>query len=145
MKAVLQRVSQARITVEDTLVSEIGNGLFVLLGAQKGDTDEQAAVLADKCVHLRIFEDEQDKFNLSIKDVGGEMLVASQFTLCADTSRGRRPSFAGAEEPEKARILYERFIQACQERGVSTKGGIFGERMVVCLDNRGPVTIIMEV
>jgi D-tyrosyl-tRNA(Tyr) deacylase len=145
MKAVLQRVSQARITIDDTLVSEIGNGLFVLFGAQKGDTDDKVALLADKCVHLRIFEDAQDKFNLSVKDVKGEILVASQFTLLADTSRGRRPSFIGAEEPQKAKILYERFIQACQGRGVSTKGGIFGERMVISLDNRGPVTIIMEV
>lgn len=145
MKAVLQRVSIARITVGERIVNEIGNGLFILFGAQKGDTDEKAALLAEKCVCLRIFEDAQEKFNLSVKDINGEILVASQFTLLADTSRGRRPSFVDAEEPLKAKALYEHFMKACREQGIPTKGGIFGERMVISLDNRGPVTIIMEV
>jgi len=145
MKTVLQRVSLARITIQEKVVAEIGNGLFILFGAQRGDTKEKVSVLAEKCVGLRIFEDEQDKFNVSVKDAGGEILVASQFTLLADTSRGRRPSFTDAEEPEKARVFYEQFIKSCQGLGVSTKGGIFGERMVISLENRGPVTIIMEV
>jgi D-tyrosyl-tRNA(Tyr) deacylase len=145
LKAVLQRVSKARITVKEKLVSEIGNGLFILFGAKRGDTKDQVDLLADKCVHLRIFEDAQDKFNLSVKDVGGSILVASQFTLLADTLRGRRPSFTDAEIPGKAQVLYEYFIKACQKHDVPTRGGIFGERMSIALENRGPVTIIMEV
>lgn len=145
MKAILQRVSRAHITVKDALVSEIGNGLFILFGAQKGDREEQTKTLADKCVHMRIFEDDSGKFNLSVKDIEGEILVASQFTLLADTSRGRRPSFTNAATPDKAEHLYEQFMKSCRDLGVSTKGGMFGERMVISLDNQGPVTIIMEV
>lgn len=144
MKAVIQRVSKAHIKVKDELVSEIGNGLMILVGIKKGDTEDQAQELAEKCANLRIFEDDSGKFNLSIKDVRGEALVASQFTLLADTSRGRRPSFIDAEEPEKAKRLYEFFISALNNMGVPTKSGIFAEQMLVSLENRGPVTIIME-
>ena len=145
MKVVLQRVSHARIRVDEKVISEIGNGLFILFGAQKGDTEAKVNTLADKCVGLRIFEDDEEKFNLSVKDVAGEILVASQFTLLADTSRGRRPSFIQAEEPGRAEVLYHHFIAACQNQGVPTRGGVFGERMLISLDNRGPVTIVMEV
>ncbi len=144
MKAVIQRVSRANVTVKDTLISEIKNGLLILVGIKKGDQEKQARDLAQKCAALRIFEDKQGKFNLSLKDVKGEALVISQFTLLADASRGRRPSFTDAEEPEKAKRLYELFISILRNSGVPTSGGLFGERMLVTLENRGPVTIIME-
>ena len=144
MKAVIQRVSKAGVTVKDKLVSEIGNGLVILLGIKKGDKEKHAKELAEKCVNLRIFEDNNGKFNLSIKDVNGSVLVVSQFTLLADTSHGRRPSFTEAEGPEEAKKLYEYFISTLNSLGISTKGGVFGEQMLVSLENRGPVTIIME-
>lgn len=144
MKAVVQRVNKARIEVKGRLVSEIGNGLMILLGVAKGDTEEQTKALAEKCARIRIFEDQNGKFNLSLLDIKGEALVASQFTLLADTSRGRRPSFVNAEAPERAEKLYELFITLLNKSGVPTKGGIFGERMNITLENRGPVTIILE-
>jgi|UniRef100_A0A7V3VUC6 D-tyrosyl-tRNA(Tyr) deacylase len=144
MKAVLQRVKRAEVKVKGEKISEIGEGLLILLGVKKGDNEENAKELADTCAHLRIFEDENGKFNLSVKDVKGEALVVSQFTLLADTSRGRRPSFTDAEEPERAKRLYEFFIEQLKNLGVETKSGIFGERMLVSLDNNGPVTIILE-
>lgn len=144
MKAVVQRVSRSKVTVDGKSVSEIGNGLMILLGIKKGDTEEQARTLAEKCINLRIFEDSSGKFNLSVKDVHGEALVISQFTLLADISRGRRPSFTDAEEPAAAKRLYEIFISILNSLGIPTRGGVFGERMLVSLDNRGPVTIIME-
>uniref|UniRef100_A0A7C4XL70 D-aminoacyl-tRNA deacylase n=1 Tax=candidate division WOR-3 bacterium TaxID=2052148 RepID=A0A7C4XL70_UNCW3 len=144
MKAVLQRVRRAEVRVKDKKISEIGEGLLILLGVKRGDTEEQARKLADECVNLRIFEDENGKFNRSLKDIKGEALVVSQFTLLADTSRGRRPSFSDAEEPERAKALYEIFIDALKSFGISTKSGIFGERMLVSLENNGPVTIILK-
>ncbi|HEC79599.1 MAG TPA: D-tyrosyl-tRNA(Tyr) deacylase [candidate division WOR-3 bacterium] len=144
MKAVVQRVNKARIEVKGRLVSEIGNGLMILLGVAKGDTEGQTKALAEKCARIRIFEDQNGKFNLSLLDIKGEALVASQFTLLADTSRGRRPSFVNAEAPERAEKLYELFITLLNKSGVPTKGGIFGERMNITLENRGPVTIILE-
>ncbi len=144
MKVVVQRVAKARVAVQDKLLSEIGNGMVILLGIKKGDTEHQARKLAERCSHVRIFEDSGGKFNLSIKDIQGEALVVSQFTLLADTSRGRRPSFTDAEDPHVAEPIYECFISALNAFGVPTKSGRFGERMVVSLDNRGPVTIIME-
>jgi D-tyrosyl-tRNA(Tyr) deacylase len=144
MKVVVQRVSKAKITVDDTTVSEIGNGLMILLGIARGDSAEKADILAKKCSNLRIFEDEHGRFNLSVKDVEGEALVASQFTLLADTARGRRPSFINAEEPEKALRLYEYFVDQLTSCGVPSKKGIFGKKMLVSIDNNGPVTIIME-
>lgn len=144
MKAVLQRVTHAHITVKNELISEIGNGFMILLGVKKGDDRAKVRALVEKCAHLRVFEDENGKFNLSVKDIKGEALVASQFTLCADTSRGRRPSFTDAEEPHKAKQLYEEFIAGMNDQGVPTKSGIFGERMAISLENNGPVTIILE-
>lgn len=145
MKAIIQRVSRARIEVEDRVISEIGSGLMILLGIRKGDTQTNAQELATKCVNLRIFDDKTGKFNLSLKDVKGAALVASQFTLLADTSRGRRPSFAEAEEPDKAKKLYEAFVSTLNSLGIPTQTGVFGKRMDVSLNNNGPVTIIMEV
>ncbi|MEO0123576.1 MAG: D-aminoacyl-tRNA deacylase [candidate division WOR-3 bacterium] len=145
MKAVLQRVKKAEVIIEDKIISKIGEGLLILLGVKKGDTEKQADDLAQTCVNLRIFEDNNGKFNLSLKDINGEALVVSQFTLLADTSRGRRPSFTNAEEPERAKRLYEFFIEKLRNNGISTKSGVFGERMLVSLENNGPVTIILEV
>jgi D-tyrosyl-tRNA(Tyr) deacylase len=144
MKAILQRVSSAKVVVNAKTVSEIGNGLLILLGIAKGDTDASAKTVAQKCALLRIFDDEQGKFNLSVIDVSGEALVVSQFTLLADTSTGRRPSFGSAENPERAKVLYNCFIHELESIGVPTKSGIFGERMLVTLENRGPVTIQLE-
>jgi D-tyrosyl-tRNA(Tyr) deacylase len=145
LKAVIQRVSKAKIEVANNIVAEIGNGLMILLGVRKGDTLSNARELAEKCANLRIFEDTEGKFNLSLIDIKGSALVASQFTLLADTSRGRRPSFTDAEEPKRAEELYENFIESLNGIGILTRTGIFGERMNISLDNDGPVTIIMEV
>ncbi len=144
MKVVIQRVDQAKVQVKEKLISEINRGFVILLGVKRGDNDEKARKLAERCANLRVFEDNTGKFNLSIKDIKGEALVVSQFTLLADTSQGRRPSFSDAEEPGKASELYKIFIAALDESGIPTKGGVFGERMLVSLDNNGPVTIIME-
>ena len=110
----------------------------------KGDTLNQVERLAQRCVNLRVFEDSEGKFNLSLKDVGGEALVVSQFTLLADTSHGRRPSFTDAEIPEQSKILYDAFVQHMMGYGIPTKAGVFGEHMRVSLDNDGPVTVILE-
>ncbi|MDY6866327.1 MAG: D-aminoacyl-tRNA deacylase [Chloroflexota bacterium] len=144
MKVVLQRVSQASVSVDRELVSEIGEGLLILLGIAPEDNRKVAEKLADKVAHLRIFEDDEDKMNLSLLDVNGEALVVSQFTLYADTSRGRRPSFVGAAQPEVAEPLVEAFAQILADRGVPTQIGVFGARMAVSLENNGPVTIVME-
>jgi D-tyrosyl-tRNA(Tyr) deacylase len=145
MKAVLQRVNKASVTVDDSVVAEIQKGLLVLLGVKRGDTDEKVKELADRCANLRIFEDDRGKFNLSLLDTKGEALVVSQFTLLADTAKGRRPSFSSAEQPERAEKLYESFIGCLRELGIPVKGGVFGARMLVSLDNNGPVTLILEV
>ncbi len=144
MKAVLQRVKRAEVRVKEEIIAQIGEGLLILLGIRRGDTEGQARDLARTCTNLRIFEDSQGKFNLSLKDTGGEALVVSQFTLLADTTHGRRPSFTDAEGPERARVLYEYFIKELKEQGIQTKSGVFGERMLVSLENNGPVTIILE-
>ena len=144
MIAVIQRVAKANVTIRGKIISEIEKGLVILLGIKKGDSEEKTERLAQRCVHLRIFEDSSSKFNLSLKDVGGEALVVSQFTLLADTSRGRRPSFTDAEEPQQSNKLYESFIRSIEEQGIKTQTGVFGERMLVSLENNGPVTIILE-
>lgn len=144
MMAVVQRVTQSEVSVDDSVISRIGNGLLILLGVRKGDTEEHVKKLADRCIHMRIFEDKNNKFNLSVKDVNGEVLVVPQFTLLADTSHGRRPSFTDAEEPNKAKKLYECFVNTLNTMGIPAQGGRFGECMLVSLHNRGPVTIIME-
>ncbi|MBP9005079.1 MAG: D-tyrosyl-tRNA(Tyr) deacylase [Candidatus Marinimicrobia bacterium] len=144
MIAVIQRVSQAYVTVENKIVGRIGPGLVILLGVFQNDGDADAAFLADKIAGLRIFGDEQQKMNLSIKDVGGAALVISQFTLCGDWRKGRRPSFISAADPETGRRLYEKFIADLKIAGVPTEQGIFGAMMAVSLVNDGPVTFVLD-
>ncbi|MFQ5722609.1 MAG: D-aminoacyl-tRNA deacylase [Candidatus Aminicenantales bacterium] len=144
MKVVLQRVKEAKVTVEDKVVGQIQKGMVLLVGAKIGDTEEDAKYLADKCVNLRIFEDQDLKMNLSAKDVGAEVLVVSQFTLYADTKKGRRPSFTGALEPTLAEKLYLKFIDEIKAKGLKTETGIFGAKMLVQIFNWGPVTFILD-
>ena len=144
MKAVLQRVRRASVKVAGEEVSRIGSGLLVLLGVREGDDEASAAWLAGKIVGLRIFADEEGRFDRSLKDVAGEMLVVSQFTLFADTRKGRRPSFTDAARGESARGLYERFVDEVRSLGVETKTGVFGAAMEVSLVNDGPVTVILD-
>ena len=144
MIAVIQRVSQAHVTVEGKIVSRIGQGLVILLGVFQNDGDADAAFLADKIAGLRIFGDEHQKMNLSIKDVGGAALVISQFTLCGDWRKGRRPSFISAADPQTGRRLYEKFIAELKIAGVPTEQGVFGAMMAVNLVNDGPVTFVLD-
>ena len=144
MKAVIQRVTEANVTVDDTVVSRIDMGLMVLLGIADGDTEKDADFLLEKIINLRIFEDEQGKMNISLLDVKGELLVVSQFTLLGDCRKGRRPSYVQAAPPEKANALYEYFIRRAKESGVETKSGVFQAMMAVSLVNYGPVTLILE-
>ena len=144
MKAVIQRVSEGSVTVDDKVVAEIGQGLVILLGIAPGDTLELAQQMVEKIAHLRIFEDEDEKMNLSALDVGAEAIVVSQFTLYADTSRGRRPSFIAAAKPDLAEPLVEAFAHLLTDQGVPTQTGIFGAMMDVAFVNDGPVTIVME-
>ncbi len=144
MRAVLQRVSRAAVTVAGEPVAAIGRGLVVLVGVAQGDSTEEARKLARKAAELRIFPDAEGRFNLSLLDVDGEALVVSQFTLLADVRRGRRPSFTHAARPEAAEPLVEAFAQAMREAGVSVQTGRFGARMAVELVNDGPVTIVLD-
>ena len=145
MRALVQRVTHASVTVEGDCVGKISEGLLVLLGVGPNDTEKEADFLAKKCANLRIFTDENDKMNLSLLDIGGQMLVVSQFTLYADCSHGRRPAFIGAAAPEFANRLYEYFQQSVQKEGVQTvQHGIFGADMKVELLNNGPVTILLD-
>lgn len=144
MRAVIQRVREGRVTVEGEVVAQIGRGLVILLGVAPGDSMATAEQMADKIAYLRIFEDENEKMNRSLLDVGGEAIVVSQFTLYADTSRGRRPSFIGAAKPDLAEPLVTAFAEMLTNRGVPTLTGVFGAHMAVALENDGPVTIIME-
>ena len=144
MRALLQRVSKASVTVNGQTISAIGNGLLILLGVGHGDGEEQVAFLAEKIANLRVFEDEQGKTNLSIHDVQGEALVVSQFTLYADTRKGRRPSFIDAALPEVAEPLVNRFVELLRGYGVPTQTGRFGAHMEVEIHNDGPVTIWLE-
>jgi D-tyrosyl-tRNA(Tyr) deacylase len=144
LRVVLQRVKQAKVTVEEKVVGQIQRGLVLLVGAKKGDTEGEVKYLVDKCVNLRIFEDDQKKMNLSALDVKAEVLVISQFTLYADTRKGRRPSFTHALEPEEAERLYKRFIEHMKATGIKTESGVFGAKMLVEIFNWGPVTIILE-
>ena len=142
MKAILQRVKFAKVEVDGEVVGEIGKGFLVLLGVAREDDQREAEVLADKIAGLRVFTDENDKMNLSLADIGGEVLVISNFTLCADCSHGRRPSFIAAARPEQAEPLYEYFSQRLRDAGVKKVAqGIFGADMAVSLLNDGPVTI----
>ncbi len=144
MKAVVQRVKQTSLRVDGKLISEIPFGLTVFLGIKVDDTKAQADYLARKIANLRIFEDENGKMNLSVKDVGGEVLLVSQFTLYGDASHGNRPSFTLAERPEKAQLLYEYAVQALSAQGVTVKRGVFGGDMQIAQANDGPVTILLE-
>ena len=144
MRAVLQRVKQASVEVEDKTVGTIDKGLVLLLGAKKGDQQEDANYLVEKCLNLRIFEDENGKMNLSALDVKAEILVVSQFTLYADTSKGRRPSFTETLNPEEAEKLYLKFIELTKKKGLKVESGIFGAKMLVKIFNWGPVTFILE-
>jgi len=144
VRAVLQRVSRASVTVDGEITGEIGPGLLILVCAMEGDTDEKARQLAAKIAKLRIFKDDQGKMNLSIRDIGGSALIVSQFTLAADL-RGNRPGFSTAAKPDEGRRLYELFTRAMQDEGIPTANGIFGADMDVSLNNDGPVTIWMDI
>ena len=144
MKAVVQRVKQTRLSVDGKAVSEIPFGLTVFLGVKVGDTEKEAAYLAKKIAGLRIFEDENGKMNLSVKDVGGEVLLVSQFTLYGDCSHGNRPSFTLAERPELAEPLYEYAVETLKSYDIPVKKGVFGADMQISQHNDGPVTILLE-
>ena len=145
MKAVIQRVTKASVTVDGKIVGSIGKGFLVLLGVTQQDTEQEMKLLAKKVTEIRIFTDENDKMNLSLDKVDGEVLVVSQFTLCADLSHGRRPSFINSAKPDIANDLYEKFCQQLRDNGVRrVETGIFGADMAVELVNDGPVTIVMN-
>tara|TARA_B100001750_G_scaffold230141_1_gene226287 strand:- start:1735 stop:2178 length:444 start_codon:yes stop_codon:yes gene_type:complete len=144
MIAVIQRCSQGKVTVSDKVVGKISNGLVILLGVQKNDTEKDANFLVNKISGLRIFSDENDKMNLSIKDVNGSALVISQFTLCGDTKKGRRPSFIKAATPDDGNQLYEYFMSEMKKGGVPIESGEFGALMDVELVNNGPVTFVLN-
>ena len=144
MRAVVQRVTNADVKIDGRVNGKIDNGFLVLLGVGNGDTEEDMKYIADKIIKLRIFSDENDKMNLSLEDVGGSMLVISQFTLYGDCSHGRRPYFGNAMEPVSANEMYEKFVAYIRERGIHTETGEFGADMKVSLTNDGPVTIILE-
>lgn len=144
MRAVIQRVKSSSVTVGDEIVGKIDSGLLVLLGVAEPDQSADADFLAKKIVNLRIFEDEQGKMNRSLIDIGGEMLVVSQFTLLGDCRKGRRPSFIDAAGPDKANELYEYFVAQVRKTGVHVATGRFGAMMEVALINDGPVTLILE-
>jgi D-tyrosyl-tRNA(Tyr) deacylase len=144
MRAVIQRVRYGSVTINGNIISEIRNGLVILLGAGPEDNETTVQAMARKTALLRIFEDDQEKMNLSILDVKGEAIVVSQFTLYGDTRKGNRPSFIGAAPPEIARPLVDRFAEALREQGIPTQTGEFGANMLVKIENDGPVTILLE-
>ena len=144
MRAVIQRVSHARVTIGGEVHGEIGKGFLILLGVCEGDTEAEAVYLADKCTGLRVFTDENDKMNLSPANIGGGLLVISQFTLYGDCKKGKRPNFMRAAKPELAIPLYETFLARCRESGLPVETGEFGADMQVELLNDGPVTILMD-
>lgn len=144
MRAVVQRVTSGSCTVDGNVTGSVGNGLVILLGVMQGDTDAQAKKLAARCVKLRCFTDENGKMNRSTRDIEGGFLVISQFTLCADTASGNRPSFSPAAHPSVAEPLYRMFCDECRSLGVPVETGIFGADMKIALCNDGPVTFILE-
>lgn len=144
MRAVIQRVAHASVTVDGECVSKINDGLLILLGIGPDDNEEKARLMTKKIAALRIFQDEADKMNLSVRDIGGSAIVVSQFTLYADCRKGNRPSFVGAAAPDIASPLVDRFIELLNEQGVPSQSGVFGAHMDVDLLNSGPVTIILE-
>lgn len=144
MRAVVQRVDKAKVTVDGKIVGEISRGLMVLVGVVEGDTEKDVQYLADKVTGLRIFEDEAEKMNLSVKDIGGEILSVSQFTLYGDCRKGKRPSFDKAAKPETAIVLYEKFNELCRQQNIKVETGVFGAHMLVEIANNGPVTILLD-
>ena len=144
MKAVIQRVKSASVSVDDKIIGEIATGFLILLGVEQSDTQDDLNYLVKKTIGLRIFKDDNKNMNLSIKDVGGEARVVSQFTLCADTSRGRRPSFIKAANPEEADSMYQQFCEQLTMNNLSVQMGKFGAMMDVSLVNDGPVTILLD-
>lgn len=144
MRAVLQRVSSASVTVEGTIAGAIGPGLMILLGVEKGDGEEDARFLAKKTAGLRIFEDEEGKMNLAVGEAGGAVLVVSQFTLLADCRKGRRPGFSQAAPPQEADALYRRFVELLRQEGLEVATGVFQAMMDVQLINNGPVTMLLD-
>lgn len=144
MKVVLQRVNRASVTVDDRVVGQIAKGLLLLVGAGHDDTEDDVRFLADKCMNLRIFEDEEGKMNLSCLNLEYDVLVVSQFTLQADCRKGRRPSFTDALEPVQAEKLCDRFVELCRAEGVKVETGVFGAKMSIDLENWGPVTIVLD-
>ena len=144
MRAVVQRISHSKVTVDERVTGEAKKGLLVLLGVTHDDTSKDVDYMVDKVVNLRIFEDENDKMNLSLKDIDGEIMAVSQFTLYGDCRRGRRPSFTDAARPEIANPLYEEFVEKIRKQGINVGTGEFGAHMMVELTNDGPVTILLE-
>ncbi|MDO4618820.1 MAG: D-aminoacyl-tRNA deacylase [Clostridia bacterium] len=144
MRIVIQRVSNAQVTVDNEIVGKIGEGILVLLGVADGDTDADIKYLADKAMGLRIFRDENDKMNLSVRDIGGEVLVVSQFTLYGDCKKGKRPSFDKAGKPDFAEEMYEKFLAYVKKEMGKVEKGVFGADMKVELLNNGPVTLIID-
>lgn len=144
MKALIQRVSSASVTVDQQVVGAINTGLLVLLGVEKEDTEQQLRKLADKVLKYRVFSDENGKMNLNVQQAGGALLVVSQFTLAADTNSGLRPSFSTAAHPDQALALYQEFVRYCNSQGVEVATGQFGADMQVALVNNGPVTFLLE-
>jgi D-tyrosyl-tRNA(Tyr) deacylase len=144
MRVVLQRVKKCRVTVSGEISGEIGVGILAFLGVGPNDSDEDVRYLAEKTVHLRIFPDDEGKMNRSLLDIGGGMLIVSQFTLFGDCRKGRRPSFTGAAPPEKAEMLYHAFVEGIEKLGVTTSTGTFGAMMEVDLVNDGPVTLLLD-
>ena len=144
MRAVLTRVKSASVTIDGEVVGKIGRGFLILLGVGPNDTDKECRALAEKALGLRVFEDENGKMNLGLSDVGGEVLVVSQFTLYGNCRKGRRPSFVGAAGPELGNALYEKFLTYCEELGYPPQHGQFGADMQVASVNDGPVTLILD-
>lgn len=144
MRAVVQRVSSSRVTVDDRTTGQINQGLLVLLGVTHEDTSKDVDYMIDKVLNLRIFEDENEKMNLSLKDVGGELLVVSQFTLYGDCRKGRRPGFSDAARPDVAIPLYEEFVEKAKKQDIKVGTGEFGAHMIVDIVNNGPVTILLD-
>ena len=144
MRAVIQRVSRAQVEVDGSVTGAIATGLVVLLGIHRDDSEKDLAWMVDKIQHLRIFDDEQGLMNRSLLDINGALLIVSQFTLHGDCRKGRRPSWTSAAPPDRARQLYDSFIEVCQQRGIPTQSGVFQAMMQVTLTNSGPVTILLD-